>query len=266
MTDLHIHTSFSFDSEEVAENYVRAALSRGDGALGFTEHYDLDAIYGGATDVTLPDLSAYSAEIDRLRSAYPQIKILKGIELGYSPKTVARYKALLKENDFDYAIVSVHTLDGRGDCYYPAFFEGLSKAQSYGGYLEAVLESVRFCPEFSIVGHLGYVSRYAPYPDKRLSYRDFPLLVDEILKGVIERGLCLEINTSCGFKDGFLPTEDILKRYIALGGKNFTFGSDAHSVDRYADGAERVRSFLLSCGITEICRYENRRLIREKLI
>lgn len=266
MTDLHIHTDLSFDSEEKMQNYVRTAAANGDEALGFSEHYDYDVILSGGNMAHIPDLSAFFAEAERLSTAFPSVKILKGVELGYCAEAVPHYKALLKENSFDYAILSVHTLAGRGDCYYPEFYDGLTREQAYSSYLRAVLESVKSDLNFQIVGHIGYIARYAPYKDKRLEYKDFSELFDEILKTVIARGLHLEINTSSkGTEGDFLPDISVIERYIALGGVNFTFGSDAHSLQRYREREKLVRQFLLSHGINEIGRFEKGKPIKERL-
>lgn len=266
MTDLHIHTNFSFDSEESMERYVRVALARGDGALGFTEHCDYDAVLDGEKDHPLPDWKGYFAEVGRLKNAFPQIGILKGVELGYRAEALPHYRSLLDENDFDYAIMSVHTLKGRGDCYYPRFYRDLDKERAYNEYLRAVSESVNADVDFQIVGHIGYVARYAPYKENRLTYHEFAELIDEILRAVIARGLCLEINTSVkGTGTPFVTDTTVLERYIALGGTNFTFGSDAHLSVRYREGAETVRNFLLARGIGEIFRFEKRKPIKEKL-
>ena len=36
------------------------------------------------------------------------------------------------------------------------------------------------------MGHFDYVARYAPYPKESILYRDFPGLIDEILKYLVE--------------------------------------------------------------------------------
>ncbi len=263
MTDLHLHSSISFDSDEAAGNYLKAAAARGDTALGFSEHYDYDvALDGGGHP--LPDLSAYSSQICRLSAEYPAIKVLKGVELGYAVEAEPHYRALVAEGGFDYVIMSLHTLKGRGDCYFPEFYRGLTRDQAYGAYLRALLNSVLSDVSFQIVGHIGYVARYAPYPDKRLEYSDFPGLFDEILRTIIARGLSLEINTK-GKGGEFATDLSVLERYIALGGNNFTFGSDAHSVERYKDGADRVCAFLKTHGIDYICRYEKGERVKEKI-
>ena len=42
LTDLHVHSSFSYDCEEATENYIRKAIERGDERIGFVQHYDYD--------------------------------------------------------------------------------------------------------------------------------------------------------------------------------------------------------------------------------
>lgn len=263
MTDLHIHTSISFDSKEPAVNYLKVASARGNGALGFSEHYDYDAVLDGNRH-PLPDLHAYFCGLDRLERLYPEVKILRGIELGYVAEAVPHYNKLLAGKQFDYAIMSVHTLKGRGDCYFPEFYGGWTKEQAYRAYLSAVLESVRCDADFQIVGHVGYIARYAPFENRRLIYSDFADLIDEILLAVISRGLCLEINTKCKTEQ-FATDRSILERYVRLGGGKFTFGSDAHEVTRYREKEDKVRDFLLSNGIDEIYRFEKGIPVTEKL-
>ena len=267
MTDLHLHTRFSHDSEETAENYVLAAKARGYKSLGFTEHYDYDVFLdGGFNECPLPDLSAYSQVISDLSEKYPEIKILKGIELGYSADAAENYKELLQSGNFDYAILSVHTVKGRGDCYFPRFFDGLSKKQAYEAYFKAVLESVRSDINYQIAGHLGYIERYAPYKEKRVIYAEFSNVLDEILKEIILRGKCLEINTSAkGTGRITVPDLEIIERYLLLGGKNFSLGSDAHSVSRFAENFSAVKDLLVSLGVTHTCLFEKGVLFKEEL-
>lgn len=269
MTDLHLHTDYSYDSQERAENYLLAAQTRGITRLGFAEHFDYDVFLeqGGKTkNFRLTDVKQYLIEMQRLSRKFPSVKILKGIELGFSPAALPHYQMLVQENQFDYVILSVHTVPGRGDCYYPAFFTDTTKKQAYEEYLNAVLESVRSDLNYQIVGHLGYIARYAPYPDKCLQYRDFSSLIDEILKELIARGKYLEINTSSkGAKDLFLPAQDILDRYLELGGERITFGSDAHDSQRLAEHIDAVKTFLYSRGITHTYWFEEGIPRKEKI-
>lgn len=265
MVDLHVHTRLSYDCEEDAENYVLSAERCGARIFGFSEHYDYDAVSDNA-EVKLCDLSAHSESVAALNGRYPGLKILKGIELGYRAEALPHYGSVLRENFFDYAILSVHTLKGRGDCYFPRFFAGLSKREAYYAYFKAVLESVRADLDFQTVGHMGYVARNAPFDERKIIYAEFTEIIDEILKEIISRGLSLEINTSVGNSGmTFIPDTDILDRYSELGGKNFTFGSDAHSAKSFMRNADGVKKYLSSRGVKELCYYENKALKRVKI-
>ena len=109
-------------------------------------------------------------------------------------------------------------------------------------------------------------------------YEDAPDAFDAIFRHVIALGKCIEVNTS-----GYATTGDtfahssLLRRYVELGGENFTFGSDSHDTARdYADVerakemcgrlGESIRSVLRGAG-RYIGRYEvrgSRRLFRAK--
>ena len=47
LTDLHVHSVFSYDSEETTENYIRKAIERKDERIGFVQHYDYDCFLTG---------------------------------------------------------------------------------------------------------------------------------------------------------------------------------------------------------------------------
>lgn len=263
MTDLHIHTSLSFDSSENADNYLALARANGDGFIGFSEHYDYDAFLEGE-DIELCDLDALDKKIAALNER-GDVNVLKGIELGFSPSAVPHYAEILRRR-FDYAVLSVHRPAGRGDCYYNKFYEGLDKRQAYETYLGAVLQSVNSNLDVQIIAHIGYITRYAPYVNREMSYADYSDLLDEILKGIIRKGLCLELNTGTnGSGCDFLPYTEIAERYIALGGENFTVGSDAHRCGEYRRGFGKLKDFLLSAGIKYTCRFEDRKIIYEKI-
>ena len=67
--DLHVHTIFSYDGMEQAENYVKKAVTDGNESIGFSEHYDFDcALIGNGTP--LCNIGAYYTEILRLREKY----------------------------------------------------------------------------------------------------------------------------------------------------------------------------------------------------
>lgn len=265
LIDVHLHSDFSFDSSEKVENYVERAQAAGVPVIGFSEHYDYDAVLDGA-DISVADIPNYVAELRRLRAKYESPEILCGIEFGYRDVSVEKYRELIADYDFDYVINSVHTLAGRGDCFHDEFFAGKSLKESYSDYLKTVYKSVKSDFDFQIIGHIGYVSRYRKGDGARLSYGDFSDILDEILREIIRRDKCLEINTSVGSSgSSFLPDTDIIKRYLQLGGKLISYGSDAHEVKNYQRNSEKLCEFLKSQGVSEFFYYKNRRPVGYKI-
>ncbi|MDE7373415.1 MAG: histidinol phosphate phosphatase, partial [Clostridia bacterium] len=125
------------------------------------------------------------------------------------------------------------------------------KQTAYLKYLNCVRESLFVPYRYDIVGHIGYVSRKAPYADPKLYYSEFACILDEILKIIIDKGKILEVNTSVMPKVGeFLPGADILARYYELGGRKVSFGSDAHKSERIADKRALVIAELKRIGFT----------------
>ena len=76
---------------------------------------------------------------------------------------------------------------------------------------------------------MGYPARYAPENEREFSSENYSRELTDILKAVVANEKILEINSSTKSEKPFMPSEDILKKYTALGGKYVTFGSDAHS-------------------------------------
>lgn len=265
LVDVHLHSDFSFDSKEKQENYVVAAIEAGAPAIGFSEHYDYDALMDGA-GVTVADIPNYVEQVKSLRKRYTQPKILCGIEFGYRADALEKYRQLIENYGFDYVINSVHTLSERGDCFHERFFAERTLKESYYDYFKAVLESVSADFDYQIVGHIGYVARYRSGEGVKILYRDFSDIIDEILLKIISRGKCLEINTSVGSSQcNYLPDCDIIERYLCLGGKKLSFGSDAHRAADYLRNGARLTDYLKSLGVKELFYYEKRREFAYKI-
>ncbi len=265
LIDIHLHSGFSFDSSEKISNYIEKARESGVPALGFSEHYDYDAVLDGA-DIALCDIPKYTEYVKGLRENIASPEILCGIEFGYRDISVEQYRRLISEYNFDYVINSVHTLPERGDCFHERFFAGRSIQECYRDYFKAVLESVNADFDYQIVGHLGYVSRYRSGCNSKINYSDFSDILDEILKCIIARDKCLEINASVGKTGGLsLPDTDVIVRYLQLGGKKLSFGSDAHSVKDYLRNSTAVVTFLKSAGVHEMYYYKHRKPIAYKI-
>ena len=255
--DLHTHTSFSPDSKEEPEVMVSTAASLGCSVYGITEHIDFDYVVC-KIDSVQTDIQAYINKICELKTEVSNMLLLTGAEFAYHKEAEALYRDTLTKYNFDYIINSVHVTDGK-DCYFLPYFEGKEKDYAYRRYLETVLESVDAGYDYQIVGHIGYVARHAPYEDKKLYYKDFAKLIDEILFRIIQKNKVLEVNTNvknCGFLT--LPSFEILERYYELGGRKITYGSDAHSKERILENYDLVINKLKEIGFKRLTYFNNK--------
>jgi histidinol-phosphatase (PHP family) len=259
--DCHSHSTFSPDSTMSLKEGVEAAHERGLGGLTFTDHIEL-AHPDPVTWKTPFDIKNRSQCIDELRQEYchtHNVKILKGLELGFQPTIIERASTMIKQNDFDFVMLSTHVVDDI-DLSGMVFYEGKTKELAYKKYLDTIYESVSTFDDFDVVSHIGYVCRYAPYPDKSLSHVDYQDELDAILTKVIAKGKGIEVNTA-GLRHNLgcpHPDFDVLKRYKELGGTIITIGSDAHSTPNIGSQFETVVQRLANLGFANVTYFENR--------
>ena len=267
--DNHNHCQFSFDGQNTSiEKSSRAAFEKGLGGLCFTDHNDIYvpdetmSINSHASDRL--DIKAQQAEIDRVQEMFPEIKILKGIELGMHPMCRQDIRDLVAANHFDQVIVSVHYV-GDTDPYFGGYYRGRDWKTAYGGYLETIAEEIKAVEDFDIVGHYDYIVRYCDYEQVDLLYKDFSDIFDDIFRYIIHNGKALEINTK-SYQDfnGRRPSLDknILMRYREMGGEIVSFGSDSHFQEAVGLDFGKYTAILKSLGFKWTAHYENRKLIQ----
>lgn len=262
-SDFHMHSSFSGDSDALMEDMVEAAINKQLDIICFTEHMDYDF---PVTKTDPPGLfevntSDYMNRLLTVKDSYKdRINVCFGIELGLMPYLKERYRALTSSYPFDFVIGSSHLVNGR-DPYYPAYYEGRSEHSAYLEYFESILENVNVYEDYDVYGHLDYVVRYGPNKNSDYSLAQYSDVIDEILRCLIDRGKGIEVNTA-GFKYGLShpnPTEDIIKRYVELGGEILTIGSDAHSPENVAYDFARGALLLKECNVRYYTVFTNRK-------
>ncbi|MDD4003233.1 MAG: histidinol-phosphatase HisJ family protein [Clostridia bacterium] len=261
MIDIHSHTKYSADSEQCPRKLVKEAIDKGCRILGFSEHLDYDYVVNNV-DVVMTDVAAYYNNALLLKKEFNnKIILLCGIEFGYDKNAEEYYKAVSKQYDFDYIINSVHLVEGK-DCYFADFFIDKTKEYAYTKYLEAVLSSVYAEFDYQVIGHLGYVVRNATYKDKYLYYKEYSVIIDQILQAIIEKQKVLEINTNINYdKTDTLPDTEILKRYYQLGGRLVTFSSDCHSAERVCSKYRQTINTLKEIGFDKLAYFINKKIM-----
>jgi histidinol-phosphatase (PHP family) len=264
--DCHTHSSFSPDSKVSIKDGALGAVTAGIGGITFTDHIDLGHP-NHKGDYYAFDETKRSKNIELVQQELNgSIKVLDGLELGFQPQIAGLAADIVKKNNFDFVICSIHVVD-RIDLGNPDFYQGKTKHQSLTRYLEAIYESVKTFDDFDVIGHIGYMCRYMPYPDKSFKYADYADLLDLIFKTVIAKDKGIEINTAGFFYklDATHPGYDSIQRYKDLGGKIITLGSDAHQAKRVGDKFDIVTRQLIAMGITEVAYFEKRKPVFVKI-
>ena len=254
VSDMHTHSTFSTDGRAPLDEMISTGKSLGLKYYGVSEHFDLDEysikLYGTI------DEAAYFLRARELQQIFNDgdFTFIAGGEFNYvtDEEVFEKFNRINELYKPDFAVNSIHIVDGE-ECFRREYFSGKSKAYAYSRYLEQVLKSVDAPYKFDIIGHLGYVSRNAPYDDPMIYYEEFSDLYDAILKRIIDRNIILEVNSqSRGAGCDFLPNVDVLSRYYELGGRAISFGSDAHFPSRVAEKRDVVCAALKKIGFTHI--------------
>lgn len=265
LSDCHMHTEFSLDSEAKPEDMIESAIAKGLDAVCVTDHEDRDYISEGKPWTF--DAEQYFTRMEEMQETYrDRILVHIGVEIGLQPHLGEYYRDYVRRRPFDFVIGSVHLIKNQ-DPYYKEFFEGRSDAQAYEEAFLETYENIRKVEDFDVLGHLDYVTRYGKYQAEEYSYGRFADIIDEILRHLIEHGKGLELNTG-GLKDGLPyahPHMDVLKRYRELGGEILTIGSDAHKPEHVAYDFRKVPDIMRNCGFRYYTEFVGRKPVFRKI-
>ena len=291
LSDFHLHSFFSADSDTPMENQVRAAVKAGLSSICFTEHFDPDWPYANTPreDLGAPfsvDMRAYETELSRMRELYgDQIRIFSGIEVGLADGFEEETLSFVNgHRELDFLIGSVHSCH-HCDPYYPDFFAGASVAERVRDYFAHTLDMMQRYDFFQSLGHLDYVLRYAIRQEdpellsflngKGQSYGSYCFaanreVITEILRILVARGTALEVNTQAIAKAANSdpsdlsiyretnPGRDTLLLYRDLGGTKITVGADAHVPEGVGKGFDKAEALLRSCGFNSYTTFEKK--------
>lgn len=228
LSDYHLHSCYSFDSDQAMEPVCKRAVELGVGKICFTDHVEF-----GVKDASVPDFVKREEEIGTLREKYRgRLEILSGVEIGQAYADTESCAALLERNEFDLVISSVHTVMGS---IRPSKFD--FTRENYIKCFEKYFDDLNILAEkteYDVVAHVTFPFRYVP--DELL--REYPIKMwenrfKEVFKTVVNRNRVIEINTSgyrTKLKDA-MPSFEVLNWYKECGGTKVRVGSDGHSIN-----------------------------------
>ena len=192
---LHCHSDYSDGKASIAE-MADAARALGWSYIGITDHSQAAFYAGGmATEQVL----AQHEEIDRLNTASPDVRILKGIEADILADGALDYDAGLLDR-FDFVVGSIHSRFS------------MDKARMTDRVLRALDD-----PHLTILGH--------PTGRLLLSRDPYPIDIDAVMEKAVALGVAVELNADPKRLD---LDWRILRRARALGA-TIAIGPDAHS-------------------------------------
>ena len=251
MFDQHVHSNFSFDSNEELENYVNVS-NKND--IVTTEHLDFANPIINYEDSSINYLK-YIEEIDSLNKKYSN-KFFSGIEIGYTLNSEKRIEDFLKDKNFNLKLLSIHQ-NGLYD-YMCVNKKLISLEALIQEYFEQMIQALESSIEFNVLAHFEYGIRIVD-----ISVTDFDSLASKFLNKIIEliikKEIAFEVNTKSMYK---YKKENLysymIEKYLKKGGKLFTLGSDAHNIKDYAYRFDEARKFLLARNVKEIILFKDK--------
>ena len=251
MFDQHVHSNFSFDSNEELENYINVS-NKND--IVTTEHLDFANPVINYEDSSINYLK-YIEEIDSLNKKYSN-KFFSGIEIGYTPNSEKRIEDFLKDKNFNLKLLSIHQ-NGIYD-YMCVNKKLISLEALIQEYFKQMIQALESSIEFNVLAHFEYGIRIVD-----ISVTDFDSLASKFLNKIIElivkKEIAFEVNTKSMYK---YKKENLysymIEKYLKKGGKLFTLGSDAHNIKDYAYKFDEARKFLLARNVKEIILFKDK--------
>jgi histidinol-phosphatase (PHP family) len=246
--DNHVHTVWSYDTSDAAKmaRCCEQAISIGLPAVAFTEH--LEFTYADAGDpiaemTQIPadtrwwgrikplDVTGYLAEVAECRERFPQLRILSGVEAGESHLFSASASKIVRGNDFDRVLGSLHAVPYQDKLVASdALFGLMPDDEVMRYYFAELIRLIEGSDLFQVLAHLDFPRRYWPRGAHLYTEAPFEEEYRAVLRALAKTGRALEINTKTP-----LASVDMVHWWRAEGGTAVSFGSDAHQPQRVGD-------------------------------
>jgi histidinol-phosphatase (PHP family) len=256
LTDLHLHTRFSWDAQQTMEELAEKAAKENMSYICLTEHIDLMDEH--KHNYTKFDYKSWSSAAGRNRRVFPGLR--KGIEAGEVHDYSDRFKRFIEGKDLDYIIGSVHSVGDFTPVYDEYFSQYDSMEEAYKHYFEEEFKLIKH-GGFDVAAHLTLVHRQGGRRFKKPVYESFKHEINDLLKLMVSNKIGIEVNTSgldrFPAKD-FIPDEETIKAYLWLGGDIITVGSDSHKLSDSFSGIKKAYEMLERIGVREVTVFDKR--------
>ena len=253
--DQHVHSYYSFDSKQNIEEYLSLAKKLGLNYFILTDHCDLNYLDKGK-DIFF-DLEKQNTELDELQNKFKEIKILRGIEIGYKPSEIGRIKKIISATNFDLINFSLHESDGI-DYYFTSEFEKFGIKKTLKNYFRREFEAINNFNDFDVLCHLDYGFKTAFLANNKLRISDYEEDLTKIMNVLIRNEKALEINIKVQSVLPLEHTKYILRLYKKLGGKYLTLSSDAHEIAFFRHDFDKYIKLIKESGFDSLTYFVKR--------
>lgn len=246
LIDQHMHCDASFDCKEPYTNYLNNNVKQ----IIFTDHFDLNNPISNNED-DIPDLEKLQRYQKEAKEIY-NTELLIGIEVGYVKSRISDILKHLSSYNYDSTILSVHH-NNKCD-FMDHDITKISNDPIYE-YLNLLIDAVKDVESATILAHIDYGFRIHNISSEILNvYKE---QIVNILSNIISKNIALERNTKSMYKyDNLFIYEFVIDHYIAMGGKDFTLGFDAHKQEDMFYCFENAIQLLKSYNVNHIVEFK----------
>ena len=250
--DLHVHSNYS-DGAALAE-MIDAAEDAGLDGVGFADHCivsertsirDARAEVGFNFDRTV---DRRRRAIDRLRPG-TEVDVYDAVEMDYHPDDEAAVAEFLDDADFDYALGSVHRIDGvnvqRDDKW--ADRSDAAATDVVDRYVDALVSLVE-SELFEVAAHVDLLER-TPTFNGRLTDDHY----ERVTRAFADSRTVPEVNAGRALTDAELvhPAAGLFES-LRDHGVRFTLGSDAHTPAEVRERSGFLAEFAADRGVDPV--------------
>ena len=254
--DYHLHTPLCHHAEGSPAEYARAALERGIGEIGFSDHNPMKEQFDDWR-MAIGDLPRYLEIVQEAREQYPALAIRQGLECDFIAGREAWIEELAGMAEWDYLIGSVHYIAPGWDVDNPKWigrFKERPVEEIWGLYWKAYEQCIR-SGLFDFVAHPDLVKKFGHRPagDLRKYY-------EPSITAAAEKNVAIEINTA-GLRKPvgeMYPTLEFLEMAHAAG-VPLLINSDAHAPSEVGANFPEATALAKEAGYTQTLRFHKRK-------
>ncbi len=269
--DDHVHTEWSWDALAGDMDATCArAVELGLPAVSFTEHVDLArwvvppellahagreprleivermASWADDDGTLVPpplDVDGYLACVERCRERHPGLRIRAGAEVGEPHLFGEQVRRLTARGGFDVVLGSQHTVPFEGRAWpVDVLFGRVAPDELIRTYLAEVLRLVEGSHDFAVLAHVDYPVRHWPVDAGPFDPSAFEDELRGVLRALARSGRALELNTRVPLAPA------VVTWWHEEGGRELTFGSDAHSPEKVGLGVAEATAVATAAG------------------